>query len=130
MLKQEFESRVRMQVSIEEYAHIEQVYNNCDVDKDEFCKLWVKMNHSRVEKAISKALANNKREALKDKLWDIIATYAEKSYEWKERKLAVDILSKRKVAAVKEAGLSLELGGSFKTMATMLWDIRRYLKLN
>lgn len=48
MLQHEFESRVKVQVSAEEYAAIEQVYMNSDVDKDEFCKLWAKMNRVRI----------------------------------------------------------------------------------
>lgn len=40
-----------MNVSAEEYSHIEAVYMSSDLDKDEFCKLWVKMNHKRVSDA-------------------------------------------------------------------------------
>ena len=59
MLQQEFENRVGMQVSAKEYAAIEQVYMNSDVDKDEFCKLWAKMNRQRIArfKADKKAAA-------------------------------------------------------------------------
>ena len=40
MTKQEFETRVQMQVSNEEYLIIEEMYMNSDVEKDEFCKYW------------------------------------------------------------------------------------------
>ncbi len=48
MTQQEFESRVGIEVTGKEYAAIEQVYMNSDVEKDEFCKLWVRMNKQRV----------------------------------------------------------------------------------
>lgn len=48
MLQHEFESRVGITVSANEYAAIEQVYMNSDVEKDEFCKLWARMNRQRI----------------------------------------------------------------------------------
>ena len=51
MTKQEFENRTLVNVSFEEYEHIESVYMSSDLEKDEFCKMWCKMNKSRVNKA-------------------------------------------------------------------------------
>lgn len=48
MLQQEFQDRVKMQVSAQEYAAIEVVYMNSDLEKDEFCKMWAKMNAKRI----------------------------------------------------------------------------------
>lgn len=53
MLQQEFEARVKVQVSYKEYESINEVYNNSDLDKDEFCKMWVRMNGERVNRAIA-----------------------------------------------------------------------------
>ena len=55
MTKQEFENRTNVQVSLEEYGHIEAVYMASDLDKDEFCKMWREMNKSRVNKAKEEA---------------------------------------------------------------------------
>lgn len=62
MLQHEFESRVGIEVSTKEYAAIEQVYMSSDVEKDEFCKLWAKMNRQRIAriKAERKAAAEFK----------------------------------------------------------------------
>lgn len=62
MLQHEFESRVGIEVSAKEYAAIEQVYMSSDVEKDEFCKLWAKMNRQRIAriKAEKKAAAEFK----------------------------------------------------------------------
>lgn len=51
MTQHEFETRTKMTISSKEYSAIEEVYMNSDLDKDEFCKMWVKMNKTRVEKA-------------------------------------------------------------------------------
>ena len=51
MTQVEFTNRTQVEVSAKEYAAIEEVYMNSDLDKDAFCKMWVKMNKSRVEAA-------------------------------------------------------------------------------
>ena len=48
MIQKEFQDRVKMQVSAQEYAAIEVVYMNSDLEKDEFCKMWKKMNAKRI----------------------------------------------------------------------------------
>ena len=47
----EFVERTGVYVSIAEFDAIVEFYNNSDVDKDEFCKLWAKMNFVRVKEA-------------------------------------------------------------------------------
>lgn len=64
MTKQEFENRTNVQVSLEEYGHIESVYMASDLDKDEFCKMWRKMNKSRVTKAKEEAKEAKRIESL------------------------------------------------------------------
>lgn len=64
MTKQEFENRTNVQVSLEEYRHIEAVYMASDLDKDEFCKMWCKMNKSRVNKAKEEAKEAKRIESL------------------------------------------------------------------
>lgn len=70
MLQHEFESRVGIEVSASEYASIEQVYMASDVEKDEFCKLWVKMNKNRVAriKAERKAQAEFKAMPIEEQM--------------------------------------------------------------
>ena len=76
MTQQEFTQRVEVSVSSTEYAAIEIVYMNSDLDKDEFCKLWVKMNYKRVGKAKEERIAKEKEEMLKGQLF-MIATKPE-----------------------------------------------------
>lgn len=47
----EFVERVGMEVSSSEFEIINEMYAFSDVDKDEFCKLWAKMNFVRIKTA-------------------------------------------------------------------------------
>lgn len=42
-----------MSVTPDEYTHIEEVYMNSDLDKDEFCKEWAKMNNNATAQKIT-----------------------------------------------------------------------------
>lgn len=62
MLYSEFTERVGINVSTEEFEAINNVYMMADVDKDEFCKLWAKMNFLRI-KAHKEQIAKEAKEA-------------------------------------------------------------------
>ena len=68
MTKQEFEERVEMSVSDNEFDAINIVYMSSDVDKDEFCRLWCKMNYRRVKEALWAAREEKKRQSLRAKI--------------------------------------------------------------
>ena len=62
MMYNEFVERVGMEVSSSEFEIINNMYMLADVDKDDFCKLWVKMNFARV-KAAKEQKAKEEKEA-------------------------------------------------------------------
>ena len=68
MTKQEFTNRTQVEVSNEEFEAINEVYMNSDLDKDEFCKMWVKMNKTRVQNAKVERMIKAKDEAYRDAL--------------------------------------------------------------
>ena len=68
MTQQEFTQRVNVEVSNKEFEAINEVYMNSDLDKDEFCKIWVKMNKTRVENAKVERMIKAKDEAYRDAL--------------------------------------------------------------
>ena len=70
-----------MQVSAEEFSVIEQVYMASDVDKDEFCRLWVKMNAQRVKAAKELAAQQDRERKQREQLWSIIMQYGGMSYD-------------------------------------------------
>ena len=134
MLQSEFENIVKMTVEPKEFEAINTVYMNSDLNKWEFCSLWMQMNKKRLAKAKEEAKAKEAKEKLDEKLWKIIGKYGWKDWSWKERTLAHTALNKSEEKAVEEAGLKLKeydyQSGIYlyKRMSTMLWDIRKYLK--
>ena len=71
MTQQEFQERVKMTISAEEFEAVNHVYMLSDLDKDNFCKMWVQMNRSRVEQAVKEAKANREAMANKDRAYRI-----------------------------------------------------------
>ena len=69
MTQQEFTQRVNVEVSNKEFEAINEVYTNSDLDKDEFCKMWVKMNKTRVQNAKVERMIKAKDEAYRDALY-------------------------------------------------------------
>lgn len=72
MTHQEFTSRTLVEVSTEEFWAINEVYNHSDLDKDEFCKMWCKMNSSRVADAKAQIKAQAEQERIFSKTHAII----------------------------------------------------------
>lgn len=68
MTQQEFTQRVNVEVSNKEFEAINEVYMNSDLDKDEFCKMWMKMNKTRVQNAKVERMIKAKDEAYRDAL--------------------------------------------------------------
>lgn len=123
-----------MQVTPSEFEHINAVYMNSDLDKDDFCVLWVKMNQGRVNKAKAEAKVRKEQEELRDNLWNIISKYGGRDYAWMERMLVFSVLTKKEQQVVEQAGLAMKeydiYAGAYlyKRMSTMLYEIRKYLK--
>lgn len=127
MLQSEFEARVQMKVSETEYWHINEVYNQSDLDKDEFCKLWVKMNQTRVNKAKEIAKAVEKDLAVRDKLWDIVYRFGGLSYQ-ESCKLASDVLNKTQQKLIESIGVKIERSELyFQTISSVVWEVKKYL---
>ena len=86
MTQQEFFNRTNVKVSEDEFWAINAMYNYCEVDKDEFCKMWCKMNKSRVDAAKRKIKAQKKDDkckAILDKWFDGLknSLYLEQNYD-------------------------------------------------
>ncbi len=48
MLHEEFFERTKVSLTGEEYAEVEHIYNSVQMDKDEFCKLWLKNRENKI----------------------------------------------------------------------------------
>lgn len=109
MLQQEFETRVKMNVSRDEYVNIiEPMYMSADVDKDEFCRLWVKMNHKRVAAAIEAQKEAEKEQRLKERLFNVfnaIRRRCEKMHQPMHMVKAEDVLNSREKGLLSSVGI-------------------------
>lgn len=130
MTKQEFTQRVGMQVSAEEYSAIEQVYMASDVEKDEFCKLWVRMNAQRVKAAKELAKQQERERKQHEQLWQIVMKYGGMSFETMQT-VASELLAKRQTSLCEAVGIKMEseyYGRQDKSLSTVLYEIKKYLK--
>lgn len=138
MRQSEFETRVHMNVTAEEYSHIEEVYMNSDLDKDDFCAIWVKMNKTRVNNAKAERKAAKEEQAKQEKLWNIVEKHMNDNWE-KGCKMAEDVLSSTQKKVIESAGISLydeRIDGwtgltikDRKTVSTVIYEIKKYLKV-
>lgn len=122
----EFEERVKMHVSQKEYEAIETVYLYSDLDKDEFCKMWVKMNKSRVERAIEEEKKVLKENEDRERLWDI-REKMNRDFD----KPAADVLGSRDKKFLEGKGFKFEeircCLTMFKTVSSLRYEISCYL---
>ena len=84
MTQQEFQERVKMLISAEEFEAVNHVYMLSDLNKDDFCKMWVQMNKSRVERAIREAKANKEEADNKERarrIFDKLEAFIDKDFE-------------------------------------------------
>lgn len=107
MTRQEFETRTLvMNVSDYEFDAIYAVYMASDLDKDEFCKMWCKMNASRVARAKAEAKKAQEVAELKDKVGQIIAKRYLASFDW--RKDAIDNLNNTEIGVLARVGIQVD----------------------
>lgn len=137
MLQQEFESRVGMEVTFSEFNTINEVYLASDVDKDEFCALWAKMNFRRIEIAKGLKKMEQEKAELKEKIFNLYEKYHNKDYSYTISTLTMDALTKRELAVLEKANISLdethrcEITGREhivpKYLSTTIYDTMKYL---
>ena len=109
MIQQEFEERVIVKVSAKEYEAIETVYMQSDLDKDEFCKLWIKMNKSRVNQAKKDKVEEEEKEKTRTMLFELsnmpqgkdFSLLADNYYNKKVKKLWKALESQCKIQAIE-----------------------------
>lgn len=130
MTQQEFEQRVGMSVDATEYASIENVYMAGDLDKDDFCVLWQRMNYKRVAKANEERVAKLKEQMKKEQLFSILnKPYSNNAIG----ELADNYFNRSEKSLLVSIGITMqkETNGIpyFVSVASVLFDVREYLKL-
>lgn len=130
MTIQEFQSRTQVSVDVSEFESITTVYMESDVDKDTFCKMWCKMNATRVMAA--------KEQAKKQQTIDKVLSMVMANPEWTDVKhyndIAVAVLSSKDKAMIESIGISLESKTDnngfrhFKRFSELRPEINAFLK--
>ena len=110
MTQQEFFERTGVKVSNDEFWAINEMYNYSEVDKDEFCKLWRKMNPARVKNAKVERMIQQKEAAYKNalRIWFEKWAGTQKYYDNYHTNIAYTKLSVFEVQAMSFAGIKLD----------------------
>ena len=104
MTIQEFQSRIQVSVDVSEFESFTTVNMQSDVDKDTFCKMWRKMNATRVMAAKGQA----KKQQTIDKVFSMEMTNPEWTDVEHYNDIAVAVLSSKDKALIESIGISLE----------------------
>ena len=104
MTIQEFQSRTQVSVDVSEFESITTVCMQSDVDKDTFCKMWRKMNATRVMAAKGQA----KKQQTIDKVFSMVMTNPEWTDVEYYNDIAIAVLSSKDKALIESIGISLE----------------------
>ena len=104
MTIQEFQSRTQVSVDVSEFESITTVYMQSDVDKDTFCKMWRKMNATRV----MDAKGQDKKQQTIDKVLSMMMVNPEWTDVEHYNDIAVAVLSSKDKALIESIGISLE----------------------
>lgn len=107
MTQQEFTQRTKVEVSNVEFEMIHEFYMSVECDKDEFCKMWVKMNPSRVKRAKVERMVQQKDAAYKNALRKWFDKWAgtQKFYDNYHVSIAYTKISTYEIQALSYAGL-------------------------
>lgn len=129
MIQQEFEERVIVKVSAKEYEAIETVYMQSDLDKDEFCKLWIKMNKSRVNQAKKDKVEEDKKEKTRTMLFELSNMPQEKDFSL----LADNYYNKKSKKVMESVGITMQDTSNrvpiFKSVSRVVYEIKQYLHI-
>lgn len=124
MLQTEFEYRTGVRVSFDEYHSIEVVYMASDLDKDEFCKMWCKMNASRVRKAKEDAKRKEEERKLKDSLIEIRNKLSSGVLNGGNLPLTIAFLSDKELTLLEKVGIEIQI--SEKEMVEYGYPFQRF----
>lgn len=126
MTKQEFTNRTKVEVSNNEFDMIHEFYMDCECNKDEFCKMWCKMNPNRVKNAKVERMFKAKDEAYRDALHKFYT----KNNDVNEFMTPISYvkISAYEVQAMSYAGIKVaNEDGRAKYLSDIRYEIGKYL---
>lgn len=111
-----------MKVDGQEFDAINVVYMNCDLEKDEFCKMWEKMNAKRIE---SYKLSESDRGRQIKHLTILYDFLKDERANDNVNCVSYDFLCSDLIREIDKAGIKEPLKLTYHELAN---NIRRYLK--
>lgn len=124
MTQREFTQRTLVEVSAEEFNAIHVVYMSCDLDKDEFCKVWCKMNKTRVQAAKDGRKQANERYNRCTKLMAIMQWLDQLICEGKTQEEWYDEMIGRQWSVLENENIYASKYGRIKDAYTLRNEIR------
>lgn len=123
MTRNEFIQRTQVDVSEKEYAAIEVVYMASDLDKDEFCKMWRKMNATRVQNAKMERMIENRRRAQEDALFEMLGRWERIEGDPRVYTETTAFVNTYEARAINSLGIKI---GFY--MTETIYNVRQYFK--
>lgn len=123
MTRNEFIQRAQVEVSEKEYAAIEVVYMASDLDKDEFCKMWRKMNATRAQNAKVERMIESRRRAQEDALLKMLGRWGRIEGEPRVYTETTAFVNTYEATAIKSLGIK---SGFY--MTETIYNVRQYFK--
>lgn len=124
MTQREFTERTLVEVSAEEFNAINIVYMNSILDKDEFCKVWRKMNANRVERAKEAKKEAQKRYNRCSQLLAIMQTLDMMMEQYKYGSEWFCELKDKQMHTLESEGIDFYEYGRIKSTPSLRCDIR------
>ena len=126
MTKQEFFERTGVEVSDNEFWALHETYCFSELDKDEFCKMWCKMNPRRVKNAKVERMIQQKEAAYKDALgkWFDKVNGTQYYFDNYHTNIAYIKLSTYLIQAMSYAGISF---ANCTTLSDVHFKVGQYL---
>ena len=127
MTQKEFTERTKVEVSNEEFEIINEFYMNCECDKDEFCKMWCKMNPNRVYVAKEEMKRKAQEEAERDTLRKFYDKTGDPANWWTP--IIYTRMTSREILAMTHTGITFEneCGSGVKYLYDVRHEIGKHL---
>lgn len=133
MTQKEFQDRVKMQVSAQEYAAIEVVYMNSDLEKDEFCKMWKKMNAKRISVYLKSEKEKQEKYEHIAFLYSTICMLRNLAYESGWDSSSEKLITNKVRKELEKANIDymeynyIKMQNDFKQVASLIHEIQEYI---
>lgn len=133
MTQKEFQDRVKMQVSAQEYAAIEVVYMNSDLEKDEFCKMWKKMNAKRISVYLKSEKEKQEKYEHIAFLYSTMCMLRNLAYESGWDSSSEKLITNKVRKELEKANIDymeynyIKMQNDFKQVASLIHEIQEYI---